>query len=424
MGPARSRFWLPLTRLGAFFVTVVVVGNIVFHAFRPTAADLTTADESSDYFEKKRKRIQKQFQRTLERFLGFPAPGSDPGRLSVAPAHSSTEVVQVVPPVAERAPLQSISAPTPPAPPAPAVLGFMAPEPAPFVWPEPLLPPRPALATSFEDIPRSLGLTDELTFRSELVSEFYRRGAPDPLADAAEVLLKGPELLIDSIFTCTGGLGTRKTVRAWDDDDGRSITAEMLDVGIGPRQERIGREFLVQLGTREAKYFANFEDSRANSFGFENGTQGADLQDLAYDQRKVFLDALRRTYLARYKVSAEEKIKDDAWYLDRWTGWDFAVLPPLLGGYVYYRGLDKKISILGSRLTVSIEPVSEWVRRSHDVSAAASVEWKMKDWPLGVIVSAGLHDGKYGLDFVGIGTSISTVRQVLTEESRLAEKQK
>jgi len=424
MGPARSRFWLPLTRLGAFFVTVVVVGNIVFHAFRPTAADLTTADESSDYFEKKRKRIQKQFQRTLERFLGFPAPGSDPGRLSVAPAHPSAEIVQVVPPAPERAPLQSISAPTPPAPPAPAVLGFIAPEPAPFVWPEPLLPPRPALAASFEDVPRSLGMMDELSFRSELVAEFYRRGAPDPLADAAEVLLKGPELLIDSIFTCTGGLGTRKLVRAWDDDDGRSITAQMLDVGLGPRQERIGREFLMQLGTRESKYFGNFEDSRANSFGFENGTQGADLQDLMYDQRKVFLDALRRTYLARYKVSAEEKIKDDAWYLDRWTGWDFAVLPPLLGGYLYYRGIDKKISILGSRLTVSIEPISEWVRRTHDVSAAASVEWKMKDWPLGVIVSSGLHDGKYGLDFVGIGTSIGTVRQALTEESRLAEKQK
>jgi len=276
------------------------------------------------------------------------------------------------------------------------------------VWPEPLMPPRRALGTTF-DVPQSLGLMDEVAFRSELVAEFYRRGAPDPLADVTEVFLKGPELLIDSIFTCAGGLASRQAVRGWDDDDGRSITAQMLDVGIGPRQERIGREFLMQLGTRESKYFGNFEDSRVNSFAVENGTAAADLQDLAYDQRKVFLDALRRTYLARYKVNAEEKIKDDAWYFDRWTGWDFAVLPPLLAGFVYYRGLDKKISIVGSKLTLSIEPVSEWVRRTHDVSAAASAEWKMKEWPLGVIVSAGLHDGKYGLDFVGIGTSIGTV---------------
>jgi hypothetical protein len=142
------------------------------------------------------------------------------------------------------------------------------------------------------------------------------------------------------------------------------------------------------------------------------------------DQRKVFWDALRRTYMSRYKVNAEEKIKDDAWYLDRWTGWDYAVLPPLLGAYLYYRGVDKKMSVLGTRLILSIEPVSQWARRTHDVSAAASMEWKMKEWPLGVIVSAGVHDGKYGLDFVGIGTSIGAVRQALEEESRLAQLQK
>src|SRR5262249_12533426 len=162
--------------------------------------------------------------------------------------------------------------------------------------------------------------------------------------------------------------------------------------------------FLRQLGDRERKYFSTFGDSRANSFGFQNGTEDADLHELALDQRKVFWDALRRTYLSRYKLQAAEKIKEDAWYFDRWSGGDFAVLPPLLGAYLYYRGLDKKFSVAGSQLTVSVEPFSEWVRGNRDVSAAASMEWKMKDWPLGVIVSVGLHDGKYGLDFVGIGT--------------------
>jgi len=417
MGPARSQFWLPLTRLGAFFVTVVVIGNVVFHAFRPATANLTSADESSDYFEKRRKRFQKQFQRTLERFLGFPAPGTDPDRLSVIPPHSA-ELVKLVPPPPDRGPLQAISPPAP-APAKAEILGFFAPEPPPFVWPEPLLPPRPSLAAS-SDFPRSMGLTDELVFRSGLVSEFYRRGAPDPVADVADVLLKGPELLIDGLFTCASGMASRRAVRGWDDDEGRGITAQLLSVGVGPRQERIGREFFMQLSEREARYFAGFEDSRANSFGFETGTEGADLHDLMLDQRKVFLDALRRTYLSRYKVNAEEKIKEDAWYVDRWTGWDYAVLPPLLGAYMYYRGVDKKFSVLGSRLIVSIEPVSQWARRTHDVSAAASAEWKMKEWPLGVIVSAGVHDGKYGLDFVGIGTSIGAVRQALQEESRLA----
>jgi len=421
MGPARSGFWLPLTRLGTFFVTVVVVGNVVFHAFRPSAADLISADEGSDYFERKRKRIKKQFQRTLERFLGYPAPGSDPNRLSVSTPRP-TEMVKLVPPPTDRGPLQAISPPAP-IPAKTEVLGLLAPEPPGFMWPEPLVPPRVSGAASFI-VPRSMEMGDELAFRSELVTEFYRRGAPDPVADVADALLKGPELLIDSIFSCASGMGPRPSVRSWDDDEGRSVMSQMLNLGVGPRQERIGREFLMQLGAREARYFSGFEDSRANSFGFENGTEGADLRDLMLDQRKVFWDALRKTYQSRYKVNAEEKIKEDAWYLDRWTGWDYAVLPPLLGAYVYYRGVDKKFSILGTRLTVSIEPVSEWARRTHDVSAAASAEWKMKDWPLGVIVSAGLHDGKYGLDFVGIGTNIGTVRQALVEESRLAQLQK
>lgn len=418
MGPARNRFWLPLTRLGAFFVTVVVVGNVVFHTFRPTAADVTTADESSDYFLRKRKRLQKQFQRTLEKFLGFPTAGASTDHMSETPDRNS-EVVKLVPPPADRGPLQAIAPPPPPPPPAamPARLGYLAPEPAPFVWPEPLPPPRPTFVPEL-DVPVSLGLASDLAFRTELVAEWYRRGAPDPVADVADVFLKGPELLIDRVFTCANGMGTRPAVRNWDDDDGRSITAQMLDVGIGPRQDRIGREFLIQLGDREQHYFSGFADSRVNTFGFENGTESADMHALALEQRKVFWDALRRTYLARYKITAEEKIKDDAWYLDRWSGWDFAVLPPLLGAYVYYRGLDKKFTVLGTRLAVSVEPVSEWVRRNRDISSAASVEWSMKGWPLGVIVSGGLHDGKYGLDFVGIGTSLGTVRQALEEKSR------
>jgi hypothetical protein len=50
------------------------------------------------------------------------------------------------------------------------------------------------------------------------------------------------------------------------------------------------------------------------------------------------------------------------------------------------------------------------------------MEWSMKGWPLGVIVSAGLHDGRYGLDFIGVGTSIGTVRQLLEEETNLANR--
>src|SRR5579872_1798070 len=141
MGPNGSRFWLPLTRLGAFFVTVVVVGNFVFNAFRPTAADVITADESSDYFLRKKKRLQKQFQRTLERFLGAPAAGASTDRMSEVPAEPPVRVqlVKLVAPVLTPEPLQAIAPPSPPAPaPAATRLGFVEPEPVPFIWPEPV----------------------------------------------------------------------------------------------------------------------------------------------------------------------------------------------------------------------------------------------------------------------------------------------
>jgi hypothetical protein len=414
MGPGRHHFWLPLTRLGAFFVAVVVAGNVVFYAFRPAAADLPSSDQVGDSYTKRRLRLKRQFNRTMQKFLGAPAAAAD--KLSDV-SERRTEVVQLVPPAPDRGPLQAIAPPEPPRQPS---LAFVEPEVLPFVWPEPLAPMTRAMPVVF-DVPRSLGMVDEVTFRSGLVSEVYRRGAADPLADFGDSLLKVPELLVDGIFTCASGMSGRPTVRSLDETDGRGITAQMLEVEIGPRKNRIWDEFLTQLGDREQLYFSTFGDSRANTFGFENGTEGADLANLALDQRKVFWDALRRTYLARYKVQAEEKIKEDAWYFDRWSGADFAVLPPLLGAYVYYRGLDKKFSVAGSQVTVSVEPVSEWVRRKRDISAVASMEWSMKGWPLGVIVSAGLHDGRYGLDFVGIGTSIGTVRQLLEEESRLAQ---
>src|SRR5438552_13869451 len=86
MGPRHKRFWLPLTRLGAFFVAVVVAGNVVLHAFRPAAADLTsTPDESIDYFAKKKKRLERQFYRTIEKFLGAPAVVPVKDKLSKPP---------------------------------------------------------------------------------------------------------------------------------------------------------------------------------------------------------------------------------------------------------------------------------------------------------------------------------------------------
>jgi len=410
MGPRRKQFWLPLTRLGAFFVAVVVAGNVVLHAFRPEAADLTSSpDETVDYYSRKKKRLERQFYRTMERFLGSPAVAPIKEKLSGLPV--AEPEAEAAAPAPEPLPATATASLFPIPPSRAAHLGFIEPEAAPFTWPEPLPPLLPSRGL---ELPTSISVLEEVAFRADLVSEFYRRNARDPVADVGDAILKVPELLIDGVFTCTSGMGSRPATRGWDDDSQRSITAQILDVQVGPRKERIWAEFMRQFTDREARYLANFGESRANTWGFENGTEEGDMYELLLDQRKVFWDALRRTYVSRYKVQADEKIREEAWYLDRWGGADFVVLPPLLGAYVFYRGFDKKFSIAGTKLFLSIEPVSEWYRPRHrDLPAAIALEWTMKDCPLGVIVSAGMHDRRYGLDFVGIGTSLGAVRQAL-----------
>jgi hypothetical protein len=423
MGPQRKRFWLPLTRLGAFFVAVVVMGNVVLHAFRPVAADLTsTPDQSVDYFAKKKKRLERQFYRTMEKFLGAPVAVPVKDKVSeqsttvqpVALAAPATLPPVETPPAARPAdplPPTATASLTPPPPLwRPARLGFVDPEVPPFVWPEPLPPP----GSRGLDVPPSISLLEESLFRADLVGDLYRRSASDPVADVGDAMLRLPEMLLDGIFTCASGMGTRSDIRQWDDDNQRSVTAQILDVHIGPRKERIWAEFMRQFTDREVKYLSNFGDSRADTWGFEDRTQDANHYELMLDQRKVLWDALRRTYVSRYKVQADERIREDAWYLDRWSGADYLILPPLLGGYIFYRGLEKRFSISGTKLLLAIEPVSEWYRPGkHDRAAAIALEWTMKDCPLGVIVSAGLHDGRYAMDFIGIGTSLGAVKRAL-----------
>src|SRR5688500_15935127 len=96
MGPRQHTIWLPLTRLGAFFVAVVVSGNVVLHAFRPDAADTTVSpDRSVDYYTRKKKRLERQFQKTMERFLGAPAPAAE--KVGTVPLDSAPVVLCAAP---------------------------------------------------------------------------------------------------------------------------------------------------------------------------------------------------------------------------------------------------------------------------------------------------------------------------------------
>jgi hypothetical protein len=278
----------------------------------------------------------------------------------------------------------------------------------PFAWPAELAVPLrgESLAAG------SLDGQEWMDFRAALVSDIIDRNRIDSLGDIGDALLVWPERLFDGVSAWIGSPSGRAPVRTWEGED-RSISGRMLDLQAARRHQRLSAVFLQQWTDRERKYFAEFEESRADTEGFRNQTEGADLHELGSDQRKILLDALRRTYLARYKTPAGGNLSEEAWGCGAWSGLDFAVLPPLMGGLLYLRGFNKRFSLGETALGVSFEPVSELLSRKHDRSAAAALEWTLKGFPVGVIATAGIHEGRYGLDFVGIGTSVGAARSAV-----------
>ncbi len=398
MGPEKRRFWLPLARLAAFFMTFVISINIALHILRPPAVSVPLQSQESDELSVRK---QKRLERRITRALGWlrDAPPS------VTPTWDEETSAQgsCLDPI-----LKGMPEPGGLPPPGPEMKSFRSPvfESSPFVWPE-----APELIRRSEALePKALGFADWPEFRAGLVSDLYRRCDSDPTADVGDTVLLGPELIVDEFLSCIGSLSGRPFLRSSEDEENRSVTARMLDVQLDPRKQRLFTVFLQQWTEREMKYLSAFEDSRVNTFGFEIRTEGADLEELTLDQRKVLWDALRRTYLARYILHSEEQIRDGAWYIDRWTAVDFAVIPPFIGAYVYYRGVERKISMGQMGLRLSLEPLSEILPRKHDRPAAAALEWTLKGFPVGIIVSTGLYNGHFELDFAGVGTSIGAAR--------------
>ena len=184
--------------------------------------------------------------------------------------------------------------------------------------------------------------------------------------------------------------------------DGGVLDA-LLDVSVDRRNGSLLSEFLTQFGERQQRYFASYEESTLAD------TQ--DFDDFVDDQKKLVWDALKRTYAARYRIRADETLRDTAYDPSSWRGLDFAIVPPLAVGYALYRGFEKRFSFAGTRLRVSIEALSEW--RRDELPAGLALEWAPKGWPIGVIASAGMEEGSFKMDFIGIGTNLEMVRRVL-----------
>jgi hypothetical protein len=427
MGPGNTRFWLPPVRLSAFFAAVVVVGNLVIHAVRPPVPSTTEPGGTSDYYSRKKRKLERHL-RTIERFIGdgfftppsksAPVPAEEPGS-STVPAGAGAPIASLPDP----APAAECSAgggvaSAGPAVPALAPGATVVVEPEVLAWTEPDLPlfswPSPLKAAALReiDLPRAESGFHAPLLTPEFVRACYRQAERDLFLEAGDAVLHAPEILVDGLLSLAGDLFPRQGSYDWTVGEDAGIASRILDFHVEERQGHIFSDFLARWLEREQRYFSRFEDSHLFSIGFEDGTEEVDMSDLLDDQRKILWDVLRKTYLSKYKLKAEERIRDDAFYFNEWRGMDFVVLPPLMAGYVYYRGLDKKFSVGGTWLRAAFEPARKWGQQ-EDLVAGFSLEWGLKGWPIGLIVSAGLYDGNLEVDFVGIGTSVGMARKAL-----------
>ena len=120
------------------------------------------------------------------------------------------------------------------------------------------------------------------------------------------------------------------------------------------------------------------------------------------------------------RVGRYSRLRDEALDFGNWRPVDYAVGPAVFGGYLYVRGWEKRFNAFGLRWNFGIEPVRRILERfegSHnDLASAASLEIGMGDFPVKVIVSGGIQDGEALVDFIGIGTSVGKVKQLIVQE--------
>jgi hypothetical protein len=401
MAPGRNRFWCPALRLTAFTAAVVVVGNVLLLAAQPPTASDRFSGRSTDFLGRSRKQIEKRL-RLFHRFLF--GPSEEP--VTTAPDGSGAiwlalpelELLVQSEPIAD-AKIASTGLPVALAASAPEVGLPMV---APFVMPS--LPPPPRLPVEVS--------TMEPWLTPELLTRFDQTTKGGILEDLGDSLLKTPEALLDAMVRCVGTfMGRSGTVTLRDET---SVTERIFDVQVSRREGRIFAEFMGNWVDREQHYLARFGDSELLTLGVEDGTEDVNLHDLTREQGKVLWDALKKTYLSKYRFRGEDRVREDAFYIDRWRGADFVAVPALLASYVWFRGLEKKMSVGDTWVRLSVEPLERWVSGKEDMAAGVSLEWGIKGFPVALIVSAGRTGGRTDMDFIGIGTSVGMVRKILT----------
>lgn len=236
----------------------------------------------------------------------------------------------------------------------------------------------------------------------DMVEAFMRSGQSKyGLAeDIGDLILLPADLMFDCVLSGLHCLG---------DAEQDTITSRVMSVDV--HNVHLFTEFITHFYDREAKFLGGVDGTYLSSPGLEDGTRTIDMKNFMVEQKKVMWDVLKKTYFAKYRFHAEERLNDDAFYLNNWRGVDFVALPPFLAGYLYYRGLDKSFTIDELKIRTLIEPGSRLL--TGNVIGAVMIDVRPRNWPIGIVGSVGLYKGHPEFEFIGIGTTIDAVKKAI-----------
>jgi hypothetical protein len=145
---------------------------------------------------------------------------------------------------------------------------------------------------------------------------------------------------------------------------------------------------------------------------------GTPVADLSHSQKRVFRKAFMGGFRASY---AMPKLTMDLVFQ---TAAEHGVLgyllaPPVGGALLYMKGIDQKVELHEDlKLRFQVARVRDWMHaaRSGDRDPVLCVELRFRDLPLGLIASFDLSERGLAAEFVGVGTSLEALEDLLGRE--------
>lgn len=165
-----------------------------------------------------------------------------------------------------------------------------------------------------------------------------------------------------------------------------------------------------QILFHEAEFLASAQAQSAD----ESGTP----EDLTRNQRRLFRRAFMGGFRATYAMPGltMDLVLQTA---EDHGALGYLLAPPIGGAVLYFKGLDQKVRLHEDvKLRFKVAAGREWIEgiRSDDGTPVVSFELRFCDFPIGLIGSFDITSRGMIPEFLGIGTSLDAVEELLGRE--------